>query len=322
MPREDRMEPLERLLNLVGLLLESRGPRTFDEIREVLEPYRQENVDSAKRMFERDKDLLREFGVPLELVDVDAWGGEQGYVIRKERYYLPEIAFTPQELGALFVAAQSGSEDTTPAEQAVRKLLTGVEGGGILAMAGGGPLASGSDARSPLVVGAADAAERRRRVRFGYRTSSGEGSERTVDAYAVVFRRGHWYLVGFDHGRDDVRAFRLSRLTTDLTDVGEGSEPPEGFRATEHVQPGPWSPAPEDRATIAFAPEVAWWAASAQAGAEVSDPRADGWVEVTVAFGDETSVADWVLTFGPQAEVLAPASLRAAVIERLERVGA
>jgi predicted DNA-binding transcriptional regulator YafY len=67
---------------------------------------------------------------------------------------------------------------------------------------------------------------------------------------------------------------------------------------------------------------VAWWAAGGQPGAEVSEPREDGWVEVTVAFGDEASVADWVLAFGPQAEVLAPASLRAAVIDRLERVGA
>jgi proteasome accessory factor B len=321
MPREDRMEPLERLLNLVGLLLESRTPRTFDEIREVLEPYRQENLDSAKRMFERDKDLLREFGVPLELVDIDAWGGEQGYVIRKDRYYLPEIAFAPEELSALFVAAQSGSEDTSPAEQAVRKLLTGADGGG-LTITGGGPLASGSDAPSPLLVAAADAAQRRRRVRFGYRTSSGEVSDREVDAYAVVFRRGHWYLVGFDRAREDVRAFRLSRVRAEMTEAGEGSQPPAGFRAIDHVRPGPWTAASEDRATIGFAPDVAWWAAGAEAGAEVGETGPDGWVEVTVPFADEASIADWVLTFGPQAEVRAPASLRAVVIERLERVGA
>ena len=59
------MEPLERLLNLVGLLLETPTPLSFEQIREILEPYRQQNVDSAKRMFERDKDQLREFGVPL-----------------------------------------------------------------------------------------------------------------------------------------------------------------------------------------------------------------------------------------------------------------
>ena len=142
------MEPLERLLNLVGLLLETRTPLTFEQIRETLEPYRQEKVDSAKRMFERDKDILRDYGVPLQLVDTDAWGTEQGYVIPKDAYYLPEIAFTPEELAALFVAAQ-GVRNDTPAEEAVRKLMVGAEGS-MLAGLAGGPLASGSDARGSL----------------------------------------------------------------------------------------------------------------------------------------------------------------------------
>jgi proteasome accessory factor B len=89
MAEGERVEPLERLLNLVALLLETPTPLTFEQIRRVLEPYGQANADSAKRMFERDKDVLREFGVPLELVDVDVWGTEQGYVIPKEKYYLP-----------------------------------------------------------------------------------------------------------------------------------------------------------------------------------------------------------------------------------------
>ncbi len=146
----DRMEPLERLLNLVGLLLETPKPLTFEEIRETLDAYRADKVDSAKRMFERDKDQLREFGIPLHLVDVDVWGTEQGYMIPKDEYYLPEIAFTPEELGALLVAAQSGGENT-PAEQAARKLLYGADGG-VLAGLAGGPLASGSDARATLVL--------------------------------------------------------------------------------------------------------------------------------------------------------------------------
>ncbi len=55
----DRAEPLERLLNLVGLLLETPQPLTFEQIRRVLESYGQTNPDSAKRMFELDKDVLR-----------------------------------------------------------------------------------------------------------------------------------------------------------------------------------------------------------------------------------------------------------------------
>jgi proteasome accessory factor B len=310
------MEPLERLLNLVGMLLETRVPLTFEQIQSALEPYRQQNPDSAKRMFERDKDVLREYGVPLELVDLDAWGGEQGYLIPKERYYLPDISFTPEELGALLVAAQSGGEDAA-AVQGMRKLLYGAEGG-VLASLAGGPLASGSDARGALVQAATEAARDRRRVRFGYRTSQGKASDREVDVYAVVFRGGRWYLVGHDHERHDVRAFRLSRVTKDLADAGEGSEPPAGFRAAEHVEAGPWAVDSEERATVVFAPKVAWWATGSLAGAEERATREDGWVEVTVPYADEDALASIVLQFGEDAIVERPASLRDAVIRRLE----
>ena len=312
------MEPLERLLNLVGLLLETRMPLTFEQIRETLEPYRQENVDSAKRMFERDKDILRDYGVPLELVDTDAWGTEQGYVIPKDAYYLPEIEFTPEELAALFVAAQGVRNDTL-AEEAVRKLMVGAEGG-VLAGLAGGPLASGSDARGSLVMAVASAAQGHRRTRFGYRTSKGTVSDRDVDVYAALFRAGHWYLVGFDHGRDEARSFRLSRFTTDLTDAGEGSQPPEGFRAAGLVTAGPWTAAGEERATIALSPDIEWWATGSLIGARHVGTRDDGWVEITVPMADERELAPIVLQFGPDAVVEDPPTLRDHVIARLEAI--
>src|SRR3990172_5213050 len=122
------MQPLERLINLVALLLETRRPLTFDQIREKLPAYGHEDPASAKRMFERDKDLLRDNGIPVEVVSTDPWEVESGYIIPKDRYYVPEIAFTGEELSALFVAALSPRAGT-PAEQGVRKLLYGAEGG-------------------------------------------------------------------------------------------------------------------------------------------------------------------------------------------------
>src|SRR5512143_970546 len=120
MAGDDAMEPLERLLNLVTLLLETPTPLTFEDIRAKLDAYRGDNVESAKRKFERDKDVLREYGVPLVMVDTDVWAVEQGYRIPKDQYYLPEIAFEADEIAALFVAAQSGTEETA-AGQGVRK---------------------------------------------------------------------------------------------------------------------------------------------------------------------------------------------------------
>src|SRR5213593_3251253 len=285
MPSDDGMEPLERLLNLVGLLLETDHPMTFEEIRRTLPAYGGDNLDSAKRKFERDKDVLREYGVPLEMAATDAWDVEQGYTIPKDRYYLPEIEFTPEEVTALFVAAQSASEETAAA-QGVRKLLYGTDGG-VLAGAGNGPLVAGSDSRGALVIAAADAASGRRRIRFGYRTSQGAAADRDVDAYGVVFRGGHWYLVGFDRERDAVRAFRLSRCTTELEDAGEGSAPPDGFRAIDHVEAGPWQDVAEDRALVAVSPAMVVLVESTFPGVERRSARDDGWVVVAIPAADE-----------------------------------
>jgi proteasome accessory factor B len=318
MPADDTMEPLERLLNLVGLLLETPTPLTFEQIRETLEGYQGDNIDSVKRKFERDKDMLRAYGVPLEMTGTDAWEVEQGYTIRKDRYYLPEIRFTPEEITALYLAARSGSE-TAEATQGVRKLLYGAEGG-LLTGGPGGPLAVETDADSARLLAAADGANKHRRLRFGYRTAQGAASERTVDAYGVVFRSGHWYLVGHDEERDAIRAFRLSRVTSDPTDVGEGSRPPEGFRAIEHVEAAPWNAADVPVARIAFGPAAAVLAEASIVGATREAARADGWAIIAVRSADPATLAPIVLGFGPDAEVLEPPALREEIVERLRRV--
>ena len=314
------MQPLERLVNLVALLLESRRPLTFDEIRERMpEAYEQDDLDTAKRMFERDKGILRDVGVPIEVVATDAWDADQGYAIAKDAYYLPEIDFTPEEISALFVAAHSGREDS-PAEEAVRKLLYGTQDG-ILTAAGS---AMSSDGTSETLLGAAaEAVAGQRRVRFTYRTSRGAQAEREVDAYGLVVRGGHWYLVGLDRDRDEIRSFRLSRVASGPADVGEGSAPGAGFRAADHVQVGPWGPGePREMARIAFSPDVAWWATKGVQGAETALVRDDGWTETLVPSGPGEGLASWVLAFGPDAIVLEPRELRDEVVRRLEAMGA
>lgn len=312
------MHPLERLINLVAMLLEARRPLTFEQIRGALPAYAQDDIATAKRMFERDKDILRDNGIPIEMESVDPLEVEEGYVIPKDRYYVPEISFTPQEISALFVAAHSGADDTS-AEQGVRKLLYGADGG-LLAGLAAGSLAAGPDVDTGRLLAVAEAVlQGSRSITFGYTTSKGVSSERRVDAFGLVWRAGHWYVVGLDHERDDVRAFRLSRISTEVLDAGEGSEPPVGFRASDHVDVGPWGPGePTERATVAFSPDVAWWAAAGLRDAEVGQPGEDGWVPISVPTGPDDALASWVLGFGPDARVVEPSSLRDEVVRRLE----
>jgi proteasome accessory factor B len=317
MPRN--MHPLERLLNLVAMLLEARRPLTFEQIREALPAYAHDDAASAKRMFERDKDILRDNGIPIEMRPLDPLEIEEGYVIPKERYYLPEISFTAEEISALFVAAHSG-DDGSSAEHGVRKLLYGAEGG-VLAALGDRPLAAGPDVDADRLHAIADAVLRGSRcIAFGYTTSQGVSSERRLDAYGLVWRGGHWYVVGLDREREETRAFRLSRMTTDVRDAGEGSEPPPGFRASDHVDAPRASGERSERATIALSPDIAWWAADSLEGAEVGPAGADGWVSVRVPAASVDALASWVLGFGPDARALAPDSLREEVVRRLEGV--
>jgi proteasome accessory factor B len=57
---------VERLVNLTVALLEARRPLTFDQIKARTRFYGQDDAESARRMFERDKDELRRLGVPIE----------------------------------------------------------------------------------------------------------------------------------------------------------------------------------------------------------------------------------------------------------------
>ncbi|HEX9376709.1 MAG TPA: WYL domain-containing protein [Actinomycetota bacterium] len=312
------MHPLERLLNLVILLLETSRPLSFEQIRERLPAYDQEGDEAAKRMFERDKDLLRDLGVPVEVASTDAWEVEQGYRIPKDQYYLPEMEFDEEEISALFVAAQSPSEsgEAGEAEQAVRKLQAGVDPSA-LARLSPRPLAAGADVAAGRLVAVTEAIERRSSVRFEYRVAAGEAGERHVDPYSLVWRAGHWYLVGLDRDRGEVRSFRLSRFRSDPKEAGPGSAPPERFNAREHVTPGRRGTSDEPvEARVAFSPDVAWWAAPPEARhVRTLD---DGWVEMALPADRGEWFLSWVLSFGPDAVLLAPRELRDEAVRRLE----
>ncbi|MGH9186220.1 MAG: helix-turn-helix transcriptional regulator, partial [Acidimicrobiales bacterium] len=78
---------LERLLNLTALLLETPRPLTAEEIRTRV-PHYPDDKESFRRSFERDKEDLREKGVPIDVEEVPGIDPPiDGYRIRKDRYY-------------------------------------------------------------------------------------------------------------------------------------------------------------------------------------------------------------------------------------------
>lgn len=306
----------ERLLNLIALLLETRRPLPPEEIRAKIPGYEGGDV-AFRRMFERDKEELRELGLPLELVSADAGEGSEGYRIRKEAATIPDLDLSADERAALLLAAQAWEGQAVPGDpdRALMKLslAAGVSDEGADA---GSWFRTRVDASTPVLGALLDAIERRKRVAFRYRTGGGgEAHTRTVDPYGLR-HRGAWYLAGFDHDRKEIRHFKLERIDGGVkVTAGKQAdfETPDGV-STE-IPRGPWAEGGA-QARVAFAPDAAWWVAR-RTGAEASVVREDAWVEVSLPFDDRGVFLSWILGFGEDAVVLEPGDLRAEAIERL-----
>src|SRR4029077_7157141 len=121
----------ERLLGLVVCLLSTRRYLTAEQVRAAVPGYPEQD-DLFKRMFERDKEDLRELGVPLETGVNHPFDDDPGYRIRQQAYQLPELrleADGPAVLG-LPAGVGGGAELAGAAAGALLKLrAAGIDAG-------------------------------------------------------------------------------------------------------------------------------------------------------------------------------------------------
>ena len=308
----------ERLLNLVICLLHTRSYLTADRIREMVAGYDEAPTDEAfKRMFERDKEDLRDLGIPLETGSNSAWDDEAGYRIARRDYALPDITLEPGEAAAVGLAARmwSSASMSAPATRALRKLeAAGVEVA---------PLPEGLQPRVESSGGAfaalAEAVHDGQVVTFGYRTAgAAQPARRTVEPWGVVWWHGRWYLVGHDRDRDATRVFRLSRVDGEPARVGEPGtvKRPVDVDLTALV-------AAYDAAAPSSVARVrvrAGRCLGLRRLALATRPSQDGWDEVELAYPDAERLADQVLPYGADAVVVEPADVVDTVVRRLRAV--
>jgi predicted DNA-binding transcriptional regulator YafY len=85
------------------------------------------------------------------------------------------------------------------------------------------------------LIRAASAIRAGRRIRFAYRSHSGEQSRRQIEPYAVMHADGRWYLIGYCLTRKALRTFRLDRVSN--LELGAGKfRRPDGFDARRHME--------------------------------------------------------------------------------------
>src|SRR5258708_4874189 len=231
----------ERLLSIVVLLLSSRRYLTAEQIRAAVSGYPEEQ-ESFKRMFERDKEELRDLGIPLETGRATHSDDDLGYRISRQDYELPEIHLEPDEAAVLGIASRvwQSAELAGAAAGAALKLRAAsreADGDGRAAPPPGiqPRLTTQEPAFGPLFEAVRD----RRPVTFAYLASGrSEVTKRTLEPWGVVNWRGRWYAAGHDRTRNAPRVFRLSRITGPVKLAGPpGSvKVPEGADVRELVK--------------------------------------------------------------------------------------
>lgn len=308
----------ERLLSLVVCLLSARRYLTAGQIREAVPGY-PDSFDAFKRMFERDKDELRELGIPLETGTSSALDEEPGYRIPRQAYGLPEIRLEPDEAAILGLAARVWQ----------RAELARAAAGGLLKLRAAGVdaeestqrgieprLQAGEPAFGPLWEAVRDG----RPVSFAYRAAGRSAAQqRHLEPWGVVNRHGRWYVAGNDSDRGEVRVFRLSRIEGPVSFSGPAGTVtvPEGTDVRQTVRA--WDTQPDVRRTAVLRVRggAGFWLRQ-HATAEAPDPQHPGWDLAEVPFSDVGWFGDHIASFGASVVAIEPADLREAVIGRLK----
>jgi proteasome accessory factor B len=314
----------ERLLSIVVLLLSSRRYLTAEQVRDAVSGY-PEQGEAFKRMFERDKEELRDLGIPLETGSNAPFDDEIGYRIRRQDYELPELHLEPDEAAVLGLASRvwQSAELAGAAAGALLKLKAAtrdIDDDGTASPARGiePRLTTQEPAFGPLWEAVRD----RRPVTFSY-TAGGRSSatKRELEPWGVVNRRGRWYVAGYDRARQAPRVFRMNRITGQVKLSGPPGSVivPDGTDVRELVKDWDRTP-PRDRTAILRIRERSGVGLRRWARETEPAPGHPGWDRLTVSFADAGWYADYLASFGPDVVVLDPPDLRDAVIRRLKGV--
>ncbi len=153
----------------------------------------------------------------------------------------------------------------------------------------------------------------RRRVRFDYTDKNGTKTQRGVNPYGFIVSNGRIYLVAYDLARSDMRVFAVDNIDA-IAVQPQTFERPADFNLEAygaHSVSGVWQSTDLTDVTVRFSPVVAKAAGAASVARDRRiERRADGSVEITYRVADPLEIVRWSLSWGTEAEVIAPAAAR------------
>lgn len=323
------IDKTERQLNLISALLKSRQGLVWSDILDINGFDDNTSEKSRQRRLERDLHDLAAIGLNVERIPEDKM--RLRWAIHRDSALLPSLGLSGEQrvllfrIGMAYVDAQGalGRHLST----ALMKLQAGA-GRGRLPVEPPPDVIRRSLERLPgeasTLQAVVDAFLNRRRVTFDYRSQNGT-KKRVVAPWALICRRGGWYLVGHDESADAERTFRLSRVRGKVRVCnprakGPEYEVPSGFDPERSFSSQPFGggDGAYTNVKIAFDAEVAFAVLNEFEGTYKFTRRPDGGVVMHIPQAWPGEVFRYVGEFPGHWSVQAPDGLRQVIVERLK----
>jgi predicted DNA-binding transcriptional regulator YafY len=319
-------DKLIRQLSLVAFLMAERRPLTARDVKQNVEGYSEMSDEAFARRFYADRAELIALGVPLDS-QRDEFTGEELYTLRSERYFLPSLDLTDDELAALQTSLyllEGKFAYAEPLRLALQNLALGRPGFDPPPT----ETAERVDVRDPdyspempgRLAKLESAISKQRTVKFEYWSINRDVQrERTINPYALLPENGVWYVIGEDLEDGRRKKFRVSRVRSDIrlaTRRERDFRPPADFDIDDYRGRANWQVGDiVGEARIEVAGDTAWWVQRVHGNAG----RLEDGVFVT-EYASLPLLATWILRQEGRAVPLEPAKLRTEVERALKRV--
>ncbi len=301
------MTPASRLITLIMLLQRQPNQKASALAKEL---------GVSVRTLHRYFAMLDEMGIPI-YSDRGPYGGFS--LVRG--YKMPPLVFTPQEAVAIALGAGLVEQVWGPAyRDAARAALAKLEN--LLpeehcqeiawarrSLAAAGMLRSDLSALQPHLETLRGCMRSLVQVDMLYLSAGRLQPEwRRFDPYALVYRSGWWYAVGYCHLREALRSFRLDRIQQ-LAPTDQAFTLQPGFDLQAYLA-AEQQALPSIKVRLLFSASMAHVAQANRALWEAVRPRPDGSLEVEATFPDLDWAASTTLAYGPLVTALAPPELK------------
>ena len=306
------------MLNLTLALLATPRPMAKSEIFQKVAGY-SGTADSKERMFERDKDELRELGINIQVLPIHPlFDDELGYQILSHDYFLAELHLSTEEFLWLNMAAHIVREHSTgeKAQAAIQKILgqRTIDVDQVLEARNLFSLNLLLNDILEIAIGAI-----RHEIALSFTYNNGFAlSHRRVSPYSLISRGGSWYLVALDNDDQAVKTFRLNRMTeVALVKSGGFQKFSTEFSLELFIANFAGEKIPDvklrAKREISTQHHIFTWLPNRKESLKSGE-------EVTLADADEIELTEVILFALLDFEILSPLSLRESIIAKLSKV--